>query len=1111
MKISKIQESISKAIEEKISGEQRRYLLNEQLKAIKKELGLETGMNKSWLNIKDRGNITYIRGVDHFLEWAFTQHGVTNEIRCPCKKCRNVSFKVKTDVRADLLIKGFWDSYKLWDLHGEASRYRSGCETSRRVVENDTYEDENFIRMVCDAYGVPRGDDMDSGLNDSEEPNAHTKRFFDLLKDAEKDLYPGCNKISKLSFIVKLLQLKCLNHWTNKSMDSLLDLLKFVLPDVRYKGPHYWRVCTPDQLYMIQHTRKKADGQLEWADPQSEQIYANLQDLRQQQEEVEVDSRMTSDEILTAVLGERSGLLKVRTINCYHMGGTIVLMLIEALLILLALLISKAIKLTSPSLYGDQLAVDASTKDDVTLTQMASLPSSHIVVSPSATKYDVFLSFRGEDTRQTFASSLYEGLCKKGIHTFMDNKLRKGEPISQVLLRTIEESEISMIIFSENYTSSTWCLDELIHILECKEKFGRVVIPIFYNIDPSNIRKQNGSFEKGFNELKRRFESNPEKPQKWINALVKASNLSGWDFKNARPEFKLIEEIVKDILSKLKYESSCDLEGLVGIARHIRNIENLLTKARIVGIWGMGGAGKTTLSKAIFQELRAQFDAFSFIENVKEQLKKISLDELQQNCLKEVLKDKDISIYDIKSTSVKKRLGRKKVLIILDDVDVSRIAGDLTKVLYWCGEGSRIIITSRDMQVLQNAYEQNKPRSTQATYHVPDLDFDDAIHLFSLKAFKQYEPSEGYMELSKSVVKYCKGNPLALVVLGCYLYGREKEEWENALEKLDKDPPKDIVDILKLSFDGLDEKQQNVFLDLAFLINERIDISLKIIIQLYESSALIEISVLKEKSLISFINDCHNHCPIVMHDLVKKMGLKIARNQLISDAKTPIRLWRHEDIADFFSRGKAIEAIRCMSLDVSMMKSITLRASIFRKIRNLTFLKIYKSDWRKPSMLNIHGVLDYLSEELSDVDKEERGDREMMNEHQLVTMSLIEDDEEDDVLIEDWSIKSVTFTRVPNSITRWSLLKELTIKLLPLSHKYWNRIKPCIELTLSFPDIIPPSASPLRDLIIIYDLDRILQRGFKFYLPVHISSILKLAVLCEGIYNLDAWIQRKRG
>ena len=106
----------------------------------------------------------------------------------------------------------------------------------------------------------------------------------------------------------------------------------------------------------------------------------------------------------------------------------------------------------------------------------------------------------------------------------------------------------------------------------------------------------------------------------------------------------------------MNYKSSSHLERLVGIACHVENIEKLLIEARIVGIWGMGGAGKTALAKAIFQELKAQFDVFSFIENVKGKLAKISSDKLQQNCLKELLKDEDISIYDIKSTFVKSRL-----------------------------------------------------------------------------------------------------------------------------------------------------------------------------------------------------------------------------------------------------------------------------------------------------------------------------------------------------------------------------------------------------------------------------------------------------------------------
>ena len=151
-------------------------------------------------------------------------------------------------------------------------------------------------------------------------------------------------------------------------------------------------------------------------------------------------------------------------------------------------------------------------------------------------KYDVFLSFRGEDTRNNFASYLYEALCKANVQTFMDHKLHKGDDISPVLLRTIEESEISVIIFSVDYASSTWCLDELVHILECKKKFGRVVIPVFYKVDPSNVSKQSGRFGDGFAKLKQRFKDNPNKLQKWENALIQTTSLGscGWDSKNIR-------------------------------------------------------------------------------------------------------------------------------------------------------------------------------------------------------------------------------------------------------------------------------------------------------------------------------------------------------------------------------------------------------------------------------------------------------------------------------------------------------------------------------------------------------------------------------------------------
>jgi hypothetical protein len=84
--------------------------------------------------------------------------------------------------------------------------------------------------------------------------------------------------------------------------------------------------------------------------------------------------------------------------------------------------------------------------------------------------YDVFLSFRGEDTRMNFTDHLYHALRQKGICTFRDDEeLRRGEDISHGTFKAINESRIAVVVLSENYASSRWCLDELMEILECRE------------------------------------------------------------------------------------------------------------------------------------------------------------------------------------------------------------------------------------------------------------------------------------------------------------------------------------------------------------------------------------------------------------------------------------------------------------------------------------------------------------------------------------------------------------------------------------------------------------------------------------------------------------------
>ncbi|XVE84679.1 hypothetical protein DITRI_Ditri17bG0032700 [Diplodiscus trichospermus] len=101
------------------------------------------------------------------------------------------------------------------------------------------------------------------------------------------------------------------------------------------------------------------------------------------------------------------------------------------------------------------------------------------------------------------------------------------------LLRTYQgNSEISIVVFSKGYTSSRWCLNELVKIIECKNIVGHTVIPIFYDVDPSDVRKQTGSYAKAFSEYEKRFEADMEMIKRWRASLSEAANLSGWDLQN---------------------------------------------------------------------------------------------------------------------------------------------------------------------------------------------------------------------------------------------------------------------------------------------------------------------------------------------------------------------------------------------------------------------------------------------------------------------------------------------------------------------------------------------------------------------------------------------------
>ena len=156
----------------------------------------------------------------------------------------------------------------------------------------------------------------------------------------------------------------------------------------------------------------------------------------------------------------------------------------------------------------------------------SSLPSSYSISSTSQWKYDVFLSFRGEDTRNTLVDFLYYALQRRGIDTFKDDeKLEGGKTIKPELLKAIEESRFAVVILSENYASSTWCLEELVKIIDCEKEKRMTVLPIFYHVDPSDLRKLKGAFGKAFDEHEKQFK---EKVGRWRDALNHVAGIVGY-------------------------------------------------------------------------------------------------------------------------------------------------------------------------------------------------------------------------------------------------------------------------------------------------------------------------------------------------------------------------------------------------------------------------------------------------------------------------------------------------------------------------------------------------------------------------------------------------------